>query len=223
MSDKWEKGFRIQNRWEIHHILGGGMGRVYVVYDHEWRQAFAAKTFRDEALRRNPEVAARFTQGEALLWIRLPRHPNILWAHFAQVIEGKPFLFLEYVSGGDLGRWIGSPRLMEDPAWLLRLAIQFCDGMIHANSHGIRVHRDIKPANCLVTSEGTLKVTDFGLAAGREDLTADGNGGSSVRWDALRMTVTGGAAGTPFYMAPEHRRRGESAGGGNGGCDGSDP
>src|SRR5579862_9377397 len=84
-------------------------------------------------------------------------------------IQGKPFLFLEYVSGGDLAAWIGTPRLTEDISQVLRFAVQFCDGMIHALSKGIRAHRDIKPRNCLITVDGTLKVTDFGLAKLLED------------------------------------------------------
>ncbi len=48
MSSNWQIGDKIENRWEIHKILKGGMGIVYVVYDHEWQEAFAAKTFQDE-------------------------------------------------------------------------------------------------------------------------------------------------------------------------------
>ncbi|MGH9764043.1 MAG: protein kinase domain-containing protein, partial [Blastocatellia bacterium] len=166
MAERWKIGDKIQNRWEIYNILGGpgksGMGIVYVVYDHEWHEAFAAKTYQ-EAFADHPAVAERFTQ-EALAWVKLDAHHNITEARFVQQIEGKPYLFLEYVTGGDLSSWIGTPRLTGDLPQVLRFAIQFCDGMTHALGKGIKAHRDIKPQNCLITGDGTLKVTDFGLA-----------------------------------------------------------
>jgi tetratricopeptide (TPR) repeat protein len=162
MTD-WQIGDRIKNRWDIYRILRGGMGEVYIVYDHEFREAFAAKTFQDEVFTRNPQVAGRFTQ-EALTWVNLDVHQNVTQARFVHNIEGKPYLFLEYISGGDLSSWIGTPRLTEDLPQVLRFAIQCCAGMTHALSKGIKVHRDIKPQNCLITSDKTLKVTDFGLA-----------------------------------------------------------
>ena len=167
MGAQWQIGDRIRNRWEINEILGGwpksGIGIVYVVYDPEFREVFAAKTFQEEAFAKNPGTAERFIR-EAHAWVNLDIHQNVTRARFVQEIEGKPFLFLEYVSGGDLDGWIGTPRLTEDLPQVLRFAIQFCDGMIHALSRGIKAHRDIKPANCLITEDRTLKVTDFGLA-----------------------------------------------------------
>lgn len=216
MATDWQVRDRIpdpithQGRWEIHRIKRGGMGTVYVVYDHESREALAAKTFRDEIFARNPGIANRFGQ-EALAWINLEIHQNITRADFVQVIEGKPFLFLEYVSGGDLSGWIGTPRLTEDLPQVLRFAIQFCDGMIHASSKGLHVHRDIKPQNCLITQDGTLKVTDFGLAKMRpafdpkeaQSEIALERGQKLMDEFGLRLTATGTAAGTPPYMAPE--------------------
>ncbi|MCI0529506.1 MAG: protein kinase, partial [Nitrospira sp.] len=138
----WQIGDKIQNRWEIYKILKGGMGIVYIVYDHEHRDAYATKTFQDEVFAQNPIIADRFTQ-EALAWVNLDVHQNVTQACFAENIEGKPFLFLEYVSGGDLGGWIGTPRLTEDLPQVLRFAIQFCDGMSYVLSKGIQAHRDI--------------------------------------------------------------------------------
>lgn len=163
MTHNWQIGDRIQKRWEIHSILRGGMGIVYIVYDHELREPFAAKTFQDELFVRNPAVAERFTR-EALVWINLDVHQNVAQARMVQLIEAKPFLLLEYVAGGDLGTWIGTPRLTEDLPQVLRFSIQFCDGMTHALSRGIKAHRDVKPQNALITRDGILKVTDFGLA-----------------------------------------------------------
>ncbi|MGH9762530.1 MAG: hypothetical protein ACREAC_17050 [Blastocatellia bacterium] len=108
MAERWKIGDKIQNRWEIYNILGGpgksGMGIVYVVYDHETYQ---------EAFVGHPAVAERFTQ-EALAWVRLDAHQNITLARWVEQIEGKPYLFLEYVTGGDLSSWIGTPRLTGD-------------------------------------------------------------------------------------------------------------
>jgi len=205
MANEWLDGSR--KRWEIYKVLGGGMGRVYIVYDHEWRQPLAAKTFQDELFRRNPTVAERFTQ-EALAWTRLDRHENIAQARFVENIEGRPFLFLEYVSGGDLSDWIGTPRLSEDLPQVLRFAIQFCDGMSHALSKGIQAHRDIKPQNCLIAEDHTLKVTDFGLAKVFDEAGPLGGAGREVEAGnvpglSIGATRTGTGAGTPPYMAPE--------------------
>lgn len=201
MATNWNIGERIQNRWEVHKILRGGMGVVYVVYDPEFRDVFATKTFQDEAFARNPEVAGRFMQ-EALAWVNLDAHQNVAQARFVQIITGKPYLFLEYVSGGDLSSWIGTPRLIEDPPQVLRFAIQFCDGMTHALSKGITAHRDIKPQNCLITQDRMLKVTDFGLAkvfgaAVAEDAATPPPGMS------VGLSRTGAVAGTCTHMAPE--------------------
>lgn len=167
MSRDWKIGERIEDRWEIQKIFGGpgssGMGIVYVVYDHETHEVFAAKTFQDRAVALDPVTISRFNR-EALAWVKLDRHQNITRAHAARMINGKPFLFLEYITGGDLAAWIGTPSLLEDLPQVLRFALHFCDGMSHARAKGIKVHRDIKPKNCLITDDRILKLTDFGLA-----------------------------------------------------------
>jgi len=202
MATDWKIGDRIQNRWEIYKILRGGMGIVYVVYDHESHQAFAAKTFQDEIFARSPAIAHRFTQ-EALTWISLDAHQNVAQARAVQTIEGKPYLFLEYVSGGDLGGWIGTLRLTEDLPQVLRFAFHFCDGMTHALAKGIKAHRDIKPQNCLITGDGMLKVTDFGLAKVFDDASLVETETPDIESLKLSLTRTGMAAGTCTHMAPE--------------------
>lgn len=215
-QSRYKIGETIQNRWEIYDILYGGMGLVYVVYDQQWHEAYAVKTFQDEVFASNPSIADRFMQ-EELAWINLDAHQNVTRAHFVHKIEGKAYLFLEYVSGGDLSGWVGTPRLTEDLPRALRFAIQFCDGMIHALSKGIKAHRDIKPANCLITQDGTLKITDFGLAkvfdeARSGNWSAEGvsSAGASLastppQTPALMIGLTqaGSSAGTCTHMAPE--------------------
>jgi tetratricopeptide (TPR) repeat protein len=200
---QWNVGDRIENRYEIHKILRGGMGIVYLVYDHEWREVYAAKTFQDEVFARIPGTADRFMI-EARSWVSLDAHQNVVQALLVEKIRGKPFLFLEYVSGGDLGSWIGTPRLTQDLPQVLRFAIQFCDGMSHALSKGVRAHRDIKPQNCLVTQDNILKVTDFGLAKIFDGTSVDEpRATSSPAGLSVHLSLSGEAAGTCTHMAPE--------------------
>ncbi len=86
------------------------MGEVYIVFDHDTSWPHAVKTFRNEIFSRNRNIAARFIH-EASTWINLDAHPNIVKASAVENVAGKPLLFLEYVHGGDLGGWIGTPRL----------------------------------------------------------------------------------------------------------------
>ena len=137
MTTEWQIGDFIRKRWEIHQILHGGMGSVFIVYDHEWSEPFALKTFHDSLLACSPHVAERFAE-EAHIWINLDMHENVTQAKFVQQIDGKPSqLFLEYVSGGDLVAWMIKHRLKKDVPLILRFAIQFCDGMVHAISKGM--------------------------------------------------------------------------------------
>src|SRR5260370_1442651 len=134
-------GDLVQARWEVHKVMRGAMGVVFVVYDKRLKEVLAAKTYQDKA-ELNPSIAAAFTR-EALAWINLDAHQNVTQAAFVENIEGKPYLFMEYVSGGDLSGWIGTPRLIKDPAQVLRFAIQICDGIVHFVSKGIQSRRDI--------------------------------------------------------------------------------
>jgi serine/threonine protein kinase len=168
-SIQWQIGDIIENRWEIKEKFEGGLGIVYVGYDRGSGETFAAKTFRDDVFAYNSQIAKRFVR-EAANWVNLDFHPNITQAKSIEFFGGKPFLFLEYVSGGDLSKWVGTPRLTENPAQALQFAIQFCDGMTYAGSRGIKVHRDIKPENCLITEDNILKVSDFGLAKAFDDV-----------------------------------------------------
>ena len=205
MSD-WGVGETISNRWEIFKILRGGMGIVYVVYDHhpEFQEPFAAKTFRHDLFVTDPTIAKRFVQ-EALVWVSLDVHPNVVQARFVQTVEGTPFIFLEYVHGGDLNRLVGSPQLTGDLSQVLRLAVQFCDGMNYAVSKGVKAHRDIKPQNCLLAQDGTLKVTDFGLAKAFDEVLLREPSGPKTDIQGLRIGLTraGAGAGTCTHMAPE--------------------
>jgi serine/threonine protein kinase len=161
----------IGGRFQVFDVHEGGMSLVYVVNDHlgeTGRKVVALKTLRNELIRYRVRVS-RFA-AECRLWTQLGDHPNIVRAYSVEIIEGRPYVVLELVQGGDLSRWIGTPRL--DLARALRFSFQFCVGMEHAARQGLQCHRDIKPGNLLITEEGTLKITDFGLARVCEELVA---------------------------------------------------
>jgi serine/threonine protein kinase len=171
MSGPWQVGDRIADRFEVFEVHHGGMGIVYLVRDRlrtAGHETVALKTLHDEFL---PDRArsARFA-AECRLWIRLGRHPHIVQALAVEEIEGKPYIVLERVTGGELRSRIGTHPL--DPLRALRHGVEFCLGMEHAIRQGLRCHRDIKPGNLLVTEAGTLKITDFGLAGIRDEYLA---------------------------------------------------
>ena len=161
----------IGDRFEIFDVHEGGMSLVYVVCDHlgkSGRTVVALKTLKDELLRHKIR-RSRFAT-ECRLWVQLGQHPNIVQAYAVEIIEGKPYVVLELVQGGDLVRWIGSRRL--NLVQSLRFGVQFCQGMEHATRQGLSCHRDIKPGNLLITEDGVLKITDFGLARICEEMVA---------------------------------------------------
>jgi serine/threonine protein kinase len=147
------------------------MSVVFVVHDHlgkSGRSVVALKTLKDELLGHRIR-RSRFAT-ECRLWVQLGQHTNIVQAHAVEILEGKPYVVLELVQGGDLIRWIGTTRL--DLPQVLRFGVQFCLGMEHAYRQGLSCHRDIKPGNLLITENGVLKITDFGLARICEELVA---------------------------------------------------
>ena len=127
--------------------------------------------------------------------------PTSQHATTPRVIEGLPRLFIEYVDGGDLETWIDENRLT-DLAMIADLMLQFCHGMIHAEEQGM-IHRDIKPANCLLTAEGELKITDFGLVKRVEERSVESDI-SDTEWKRARSLdpnvteMEGGIMGSPL-------------------------
>ena len=161
----------IGNRFQVFDVHEGGMSLVYVVNDdlgEPGRKVVALKTLRGELLR--SRIRVRRFATECRLWVQLGEHPNIVRAYSVEIIDGRPYVVLELVQGGDLYRWIGTARL--DLPRTLRFGYQFCVGLEHALRQGLHCHRDIKPGNLLVTEGGTLKITDFGLARVCEEMVA---------------------------------------------------
>jgi serine/threonine protein kinase len=161
----------IADRYEIFAVHTGGMGVVYVAHDHlgpPGRRIVAIKTLLDEWLAQK-EWSTRFA-AECQIWVRLGAHRNIVRAHSVEVFDGRPHIVLELVTGGDLKKRIGTPEL--DVKHALHLGIQFCLGMEHAIQQGLVCHRDVKPGNLMIAQDGTLKITDFGLAVIRDEQCA---------------------------------------------------
>jgi len=171
MVNSFSVGDWIGGRFQVFDVHEGGMSLVYVVNDQmngPGPQVVALKTLRGELLRSRIRIS-RFA-AECRLWVQLGEHPNIVRAHSVEVIDGRPYVVLELIQGGDLNRWIGTPRL--DLGQAIRFGYQFCLGMEHALRQGLHCHRDIKPGNLMVTEDGKLKITDFGLARICEEMMA---------------------------------------------------
>jgi len=215
-TEIYKKGDVIDGKYEVRGILGkGGFGVVFLVYDRDTRDVCALKTFRDELLA-DPTAREAF-QKEALLWVNLETHPFILTAQWVAAVSGRLFVSMEYIAPDTQGRVSLADHLSQAKEPLatdqaLKWAIQFCLGMEHARAHGIECHRDIKPANILITQDGALKISDFGLSAASEVAWRGSSslGGSLVTGDeengfGFSLMQTGGKVrcGTPGYIAPE--------------------
>lgn len=174
-------------QYEILGVLGhGGMGAVYKAVQRKLNRKVALKILPEFPDVEGFDFAQRFER-EAQAMAQLS-HPHIIGVYdFGECPSGL-FFVMEYVEGADLHRIMttGGLTMEHFHGWIP----QICDALHYAHQHGI-VHRDIKPANILITSEGNVKIADFGLAklAGTE-------GGSP-------QTVTNLSMGTPDYAAPE--------------------
>jgi eukaryotic-like serine/threonine-protein kinase len=174
----------------------GGMGEVYRARDTRLGREVAIKTlphdhFADESRRRRFSNEAR--AASAL------NHPNIVTIHEIESIDGIDLIVMELVSGKTLNEVI-RPRLKL--ADILRLAIPIADALARAHAAGI-VHRDLKPANIMVTSDGLVKILDFGLAK-LVDLESEIPGADAATAPpSAPISVVGAVVGTPAYMSPE--------------------
>ena len=198
MQANWEIGQTIDGLYEIFGANAGGMGAVYFVNHLKWKIPLAVKTPLP-ALIKSPSAYQRYIK-EAETWINIGMHPHIVTCFYVRDLGGIPRIFIEYVSGGTLKDLIDK-RQLGDIGYVLDLAIQFSMAMEYVHDQGI-IHRDIKPANCMITGDGELKVTDFGIAKLGDDLPdTDENPRFASSYEGLTMTGTG--FGTPEYMAPE--------------------
>ena len=180
--------------YRIVDMLGkGGMGEVFLAEDTRLQRQVALKILAKE-LAGDPDRRERFER-EARAAAAL-NHPNIVTIHSVEEIDGVPFLTLELIDGQTLGDLIPADGIPLDR--LLTLAIPLADAVGAAHQRGI-THRDLKPATVMVTTDGRVKVLDFGLAKLKEDarLVAE------AALPTAMLTGEGRIVGTVAYMSPE--------------------
>ncbi len=179
----------IEGIYRVEEVIGqGGMGTVCRVFHLGWNIDLAVKSIRVD--RTSPELLGLFLK-EAETWMELAKHPNLVTGFYIKDFKGTPSIFMEFVDGGSLSTWLKKPS-PPSPAEKMRVALQFCDGMIYAHSRNL-IHRDIKPENVLMLRDGTVKITDFGLAR-KIQPGADSDSGKAQDLEIC---------GTPAYMPPE--------------------
>ena len=191
--------------YEIRSLLGvGGMGEVYRARDPKLDRDVAIKVL-PAAFASDAERLARF-QREARLLASL-NHPHIGGIYGFEDASGVPALVLELVEGDTLAERLRTGRIPVSEA--LHIARQIADALEIAHEHGI-VHRDLKPANIKITSKGTVKVLDFGLAK----TVAQPVDGEAAPTADMSSTVTaeGRILGTPAYIIPSRHWGSQSTG-----------
>jgi predicted Ser/Thr protein kinase len=175
---------------EIIAFIGkGGMGAVYKARQPGLDRIVALKILPPQTAA-GPGFIERFNR-EARALAKLS-HPNIVAVHEFGQVNGLPYFIMEFVDGLNLRELERAGKLSAREA--LQIVPQICEALQFAHDEGI-VHRDIKPENILLDKKGRVKIADFGIAkilSGRPDVA---------------ITETGGAIGTPHYMAPEQMEK----------------
>ncbi|MBR3908905.1 MAG: Stk1 family PASTA domain-containing Ser/Thr kinase, partial [Clostridia bacterium] len=180
-------GKRLDGRYEIKEIIGvGGMAVVYKAFDNVENRMVAIKILKDEFLS-NQEFLRRFkNESKAIAMLSHPNIVNVYDVSFGDLIQ---YIVMEYIEGITLKEFIereGSLRWKD----AVHFTIQILRALQHAHDRGI-VHRDVKPQNIIVLADGTIKVTDFGIARfARSD----------------QRTITDKAIGSVHYISPEQAR-----------------
>ncbi|MCX7766017.1 MAG: Hsp70 family protein, partial [Candidatus Sumerlaeia bacterium] len=168
----------------IEEINRGSMGVIYKAQDIILDEIVAIKVLNESLLK--DEQAVRRFKLEAKAAKRLS-HPYIVRIHDFYESTNKKFLSMEYIEGKDLKSILAERKTLPE-AEVIKYTLQICDALDYAHNIGV-VHRDLKPANIMITQEGKIKITDFGIAK---------------IVNVEEMTKAGTAIiGTPLYMAPE--------------------
>ncbi len=179
-----EKGKIISDRYEIIKSIGeGGMANVYVGYDTILNRKVAIKILRGDLA--NDEKFVRRFQREALSASSLS-HPNIVEMYDVGEDDGMYYIVMEYIEGKTLKQLIkkrGSITLSE----AIDIMLQLTDGITQAHDSYI-IHRDLKPQNILIKDDGSIKITDFGIA---------------VALNSTQLTQTNSVMGSVHYIPPE--------------------
>lgn len=180
-------GKRLDGRYEIHELIGvGGMANVYRCNDTVDDREVAIKILKDEYLN-NEEFIRRFKNESKA--IAMLSHPNIVKVYDVSFGDMIQYIVMEYIDGITLKEYIDLQGVIE---WkdALHLTTQILKALQHAHECGI-VHRDIKPQNIMLLQDGTIKVTDFGIARFSDKST---------------RTMTEQAIGSVHYIAPEQAK-----------------
>ena len=179
-----EIGQIIKERYEITQLLGeGGMSFVYKAIDKQLQRTVAIKTLKPVYVEQEKFVE-RFKR-EAQTAANL-NHPNIVQI-FDWGFGDEPFFVMEYIEGSTLTSIISKKRTLSISD-ILFIGAQVSSGLQAAHSQGL-VHRDIKPGNIMITPQGKVKVTDFGIV--------------SLQNEESDITKTGSILGTASYISPE--------------------
>lgn len=170
-------------KYEIRTLVGkGSMGMVFLGRDPTLERDVAIKIMGGNSAF-DQQMLERFER-EAKAVGRL-HHPNIVTVHdLGYARDDLPYIAMELLEGSELDALIESKELSLSRR--IEILVQVCCGLSHAHDKGV-VHRDIKPANIFVTTDGTAKIMDFGVA----------------RWTQSSQTQAGLVVGTAGYMAPE--------------------
>ncbi len=180
-------GRLLDNRYEIQEVIGvGGMAVVYKARCHRLNRLVAIKILKDE-LSRDEEFRRRFhAESHAVAMLS---HPNIVSVYDVSSKEAD-YIVMELIDGITLKQYMEKKGILN---WkeTLHFAIQIAKALEHAHSRGI-VHRDIKPHNVMVLKNGSVKVTDFGIA----QVMSKSN------------TLTKEALGSVHYISPEQAKGG---------------
>jgi serine/threonine protein kinase len=159
------------------------MGEVFLATDPLLGRTVAIKMLMED----NEELRERFAR-EARSAAAL-NHQNIVTIYDVGEDAGRPFIAMEYLDGETMAELIHR-RAPLTTRRKLELMLELCAGLGQAHRSGI-VHRDVKPANLVITTDGALKILDFGIARVKEDATSGG------------LTLVGMLIGSPHYMSPE--------------------
>jgi eukaryotic-like serine/threonine-protein kinase len=191
-------------RYHVQRVLGmGGMGVVYAGEDPQLNRNVAIKLLRPDARASSSSRSGRLLR-EAQAMARLS-HPNVVHVYEVGTFREQVFVVMELIEGSTLAEWLREEARDWRP--VVRAFLQAGAGLEAAHAAGI-VHRDFKPENVLVSKDGAIRVTDFGLARLSSEPESSDEAPAESPVSAFDVTIThaGMIVGTPGYMAPEQMR-----------------
>ncbi|MDQ5983604.1 MAG: Serine/threonine-protein kinase PrkC [Eubacteriales bacterium SKADARSKE-1] len=186
MVDRYT-GKKLDDRYEIHELLGcGGMAMVYSAYDTVNKRTVAIKILKDE-FSGNEDFIRRFKNESKT--IAMLSHNNIVKVYDVSFGDKIQYIVMEYIDGITLKEYIDKQHTIK---WkeAVHFTTQILQALSHAHEKGV-IHRDIKPQNIMLLRDGTIKVTDFGIAKFSKYET---------------RTMTDKAIGSVHYISPEQAR-----------------